>query len=427
MWRKKHYGRFFAIALVAMLATQARADLIRLNNGGEIRGSVQHKTDLAGRTEVSIVTLTGARIVVSRSDIEFVTPRSIELEIYESRVRTLPDTIEAHWELAEWCRQNKLTRQRTEQLEAVLALDPDHEAAHKALRHTFHNGEWLSQEELMRSRGYIRHKNRWVTQQELDLIEKSAAEREAEQKWYGKIRLWAGWLTGRHPERRQEAIANLTALSDSDAVPAMQQFLAQHENPDVRLLCVRVLARLPGLKPLRPLVERSLDDEESTIRSEAIAGLSPDQHEGAIELYLSALTHDLNVVVRRAALALRSIGTQAEVDELIDALVTEHRYKVTVKIQDQSYAVGSDGSIGMAQGTMLPPEVEGALRTGQLPYGAVVIPPRSAVRTKTITVKRAEQNPEVRETLKQLTGQDFGYDQRTWHLWWAAQQTGATP
>jgi hypothetical protein len=175
MWRRKHYGRLFAIALVAMLATQARADLIRLNNGGEIRGAVQNKTDLAGRTEVSIVTLTGARIVVSRSDIEFVTPRSIELEIYESRVRTLPDTIEAHWELAEWCRQNKLTRQRTEQLEAILALDPDHEAAHKALRHTFHNGEWLSQEELMRSRGYIRHKNRWVTQQELDLIEKSAA------------------------------------------------------------------------------------------------------------------------------------------------------------------------------------------------------------------------------------------------------------
>jgi hypothetical protein len=419
-----------SIALAAMLvssAGQGKADLIRLDNGGEIRGLVEHKTDLAGRTEVNIVTLTGARIVVSRSDIEFVSPRSLELEIYESRVRTLPDTLEAHWELAEWSRQNKLTRQRNEQLEAVLALDPDHEAAHKALRHTFHNGEWLSQEELMRSRGYIRHKNRWVTQQELDLIEKSAAEREAEQKWYGKVRLWSGWLTGRHPERRQEAVANLTALTDPDVVPALQQFLAQHDNADLRLLCVRVLARLPGLKPLRPLVERSLDDEEATIRNEAIAGLTPDRHEGAIELYLSALSHDLNAVVRRAGLALRSIGTQAEVDELIDALVTEHRYKVTVRIQDQSYAVGSDGSIGMARGTTLPLEVEGALRTGQLPYGAVVVPPRSAVRTKTVTVKRAEHNPEVRETLKQLTGQDFGYNQRSWHLWWAAQQSGATP
>lgn len=416
-----------AAATLLLPAAPAEADLIRLNNGGEIRGSVRNRTDLAGRTEVTIVTLTGASIVVSRNDIEFVTPRSLELEIYENRVRKLPDTVEAHWELAEWCRDNRLTRQRHEQLEAVLALDPDHEAAHRALRHTFHNGEWLSQEELMRSRGYIRHKNRWVTQQELDLIEKSAAEREAEQKWYARVRLWAGWLTGRHPERREEAVANLSALTDPDAVPALQQFLAQHENPDVRLLCVRILTRLPGLKPLRPLVERSLDDDEATIRSEAIAGVTPQRREDAVELYLAALTHDLNIIVRRAALALRTLGSDAEVDELIDALVTEHRYKVTVRIQDQSYAVGSDGSIGMAQGTMLPPEVEGALRTGQLPYGAVVVPPRSAVRTKTVTVKRAEKNPEVRETLKQLTDQDFGYDQRTWHLWWAAQQSDATP
>jgi hypothetical protein len=31
--------------------------------------------------------------------------------------------------------------------------------------------------------------------------------------------------------------------------------------------------------------------------------------------------------------------------------------------------------------------------------------------------------------LKQLTDQDFGDNQRTWHLhlWWAAQQSGATP
>lgn len=408
------------------MAHVASADLIRLKNGGEVRGTVIRKSD-GFRSEVSITTLTGARIVVDRVDIEFVTPRSINLELYESKVRRLPDTVEAHWELAEWCREKKLSRQREEQLEAILALDPDHEGAHRALRHQFHDGEWLTHEELMQSRGYIRYQRRWVTQQELDLIQKTEAEREAEQQWYGRIRLWLGWITGRHADRRQEGLANLTSLSDPDAVPALRQFLAEHEDAHVRMLFVQILSRLPGLKPLRPLVERSLEDPESRIRTEAIAGLDPRFQDEAIEFYVSALTNDLNTVVRRAALALRSIGTEEVVDELIEALVTEHRYKVTVRIQDQSYAVGSDGSIGMARGTALPPGIEGALRTGQLPYGAVVVPPRRATRTKTVTVKRSERNPEVRETLKTLTGQDFGYDERTWTLWWTAQKSGSTP
>ena len=37
-----------------------------------------------------------------------------------------------------------------------------------------------------------------------------------------------------------------------------------------------------------------------------------------------------------------------------------------------------------------------------------------------------EQNVEVLNALKKLTGQNFGFDMRTWHLWWAANQNGAT-
>jgi len=412
---------------VVLLCSPAAADLVRLKNGGEIRGTVPRKADLAGAAEITIVTLTGASVVVRRDDIEFVTPRSIKLELYEDRLRDLPDTVEAHWELAEWCRSKKLSRQRTVHLEAILLLDSEHEAAHQALGHRLHNGEWLSHEELMRSRGYVRHKRRWVTQQELDLIQKTEAERAAEQKWYGKVRLWLGWLTGRDADRKREGFRNLTSLEDADAVTALRHFLGEHRDADVRRLFVRILGQIPGPKPIRALVERSLEDESATIRSEAISQLNPEYQDLAIEFYVGALQNDLNPVVRRAALALRTVGTQAEIDELIDALVTQHQYKVTVRIQDQSYAVGSDGSIGMARGTSLPPSVEGALRAGQLPYGAVVVPPRSATRTKTVTVKRDERNPEVRGTLKELTGEDFGYDERTWRLWWAAQKSGAAP
>lgn len=423
-----YLDRLLLALVVSLVGTSSSsADLVRLKNGGEIRGTLLHKTELAGASEITIVTLTGASVVLRRDAIEFVTPRSVNLEVYEDKLRDLPDTIDAHWDLAEWCKSARLSRQRTEQLEAILLLDPQHDAAHKALGHRVHDGEWLSHEELMRSRGYVRHGRRWVTQQELDLIVVSEEERAAEQKWYGKVRLWLGWLMGHDADRKRQGFANLTSLDDPNAVTALRHFLGDHGNPDVRQLFVRILGQLPGPKPIRPLVERSLQDENAAIRSDAVSQLNLEFQDLAIEFYLGALQNDLNTVVRRAGLALRTVGTQNEVDELIDALVTQHQYKVTVQIQDQSYAVGSDGSIGMARGTSLPPSVEGALRTGQLPYGAVVVPPRGATRTKTVTIKRDERNPEVRGTLKELTGQDFGYDERTWRLWWAAQQSGGIP
>ncbi|MCA9111068.1 MAG: hypothetical protein KDA52_14040 [Planctomycetaceae bacterium] len=64
------------------------------------------------------------------------------------------------------------------------------------------------------------------------------------------------------------------------------------------------------------------------------------------------------------------------------------------------------------------------MRTGQLPYGAVVIPPPGGTVTKSTTVTRTERNVEVLEALKTLSGENFGFDERTWQLWWAAHENG---
>ena len=424
-WGLPMLGRVIAgVLFCASSWFPVQADLVRLNNGGEIRGTFVGPPSRRQSSEVSIVTLTGASVVVSRDDLEFATPRSIGLELYESKVRDLPDTVDAHWELAQWCREQKLSRQRTEQLEAVLRVDPDHIEAHKALRHTFQNGRWMTRDQLMTSQGYVRHNRRWVTQQELDFLQKTEAERQAELAWYSRVRLWLGWATERKDKRKRDGITKLRGISDPDAIPALRQFLGEHQNGAVRLMFVRILVQLPGSKPLRPLVERSLEDGDATIRTEAVAGLKPVDYPDAARIYVEALKHDLVVVVRRAALALRTVGTEAVVEDLIDALVTQHQCRVTVAVQDPSYALGSDGSIGYSNNRTLPLNVEAALRTGQLPYGAVVEPSRRATRTKTVTCQTEEMNLEVRATLRELTGQDFGYNERSWHLWWAAQKSG---
>ena len=60
--------------------------------------------------------------------------------------------------------------------------------------------------------------------------------------------------------------------------------------------------------------------------------------------------------------------------------------------------------------------------THPLPYGAIVLPPRFQPRsTRTVTIRGDVKNEKVLAALKKITGQDFGYKQRKWQLWWQTQ------
>jgi hypothetical protein len=409
--------------LLAAGATPLPADVIRLRSGGEIRGQI-HRSSTDDHVW-TITTLSGARVSVRREDVEFATHRSPKVEEYETRAREIPHAIDAHWELAEWCRENRLSRQRDEQLELILELDPDHEAARRGLGYTLHGARWMTRHEAMLADGYIRHEGQYVTPQELDLIEQSEEQREAEQAWVENVRLWFGWATGRHEARMADGIGKLQEIRDPDAIPALVRIMADHDDTEVRRLFVRLLARMDGTKPIAPLVHRSLVDAVPEIRREAREALKPEQHKAAVALYVAALQNELRLIVCRAAEALAEIGDRSAIEPLIDALVTEHRYRVTYQEQTPSYAVSSDGGIGFAGSTSpLPPNIDLLARTGQLPYGAIVLPPPGRTVTKSTLVKRREQNVEVLSALKKLTGQSFGFDIRTWRLWWAANQNG---
>jgi hypothetical protein len=71
----------------------------------------------------------------------------------------------------------------------------------------------------------------------------------------------------------------------------------------------------------------------------------------------------------------------------------------------------------------LPPEIEAGLLTGQL-GGVIVNQPFQPQRTRTVTVRQSHQNPEVLEALKRITGENFGFNERTWKLWLAAEKKG---
>jgi hypothetical protein len=425
-------GRPLGSALLAMAAAlwtgAAEGDLIRLKNGGELRGLIERGEKPDDGNVVLIVTLSGTQIEVAREEIEFLARRSLTVENYETRARLAADTVEAQWELAEWCRVNQLNAQRETHLERVLDLDPDHAEAHRALGHIHHEGQWTTRDELMQARGYVKHKGRYITPQELELIETSRAERDSQRDWYQKIRLWHGWLANRDAERQAQGLTLLREIDHPDAVRALVNFFANDDAAERRTLLVEILSQIPGDKPVEPLVRRALYDVEAPIRRAAQDAITAERAEAALPHFLKALVDDQNVVVRRAAAALKELGKIEAVPHLIDALVTTHKYRVRVVDNSSTYSFGSDGSFQMGgRPIVLPPEIERQLLTGQLPNGVIVVPGPGSQPTKVVTVRRVHKNSEAHAALVALTGQDFGYDERNWGLWWSANKQVGGP
>ena len=439
-------------------ADSISADLIQLKSGGEIRGRIfkasskpaftfkksatkkeraaAAKAALKTRQEekeaglprtITIKTLSGSKIVVEDAATDLVVKRREEYEIYERQAARVADTIPAQWELAEWCRKNRLKDERRVHLERIVLLDPAHEDAHRALDHVLENGEWRPKEDVMREKGYVLYRGRYITHAELDLKRKTDAQRDGELKWFRLIHQLHGWLNGTHTGRQADALAQLREINDPHAIPGLKKHFSDESSREQRLFYVQMLQKISGADTVAPLVIQSLHDVDPEVRANALAAISPDYHDAAEAHYIRGLRHADNHVVKRSASALQKVGDEDAIPALIEALATKHRYRV--RVQDQSVSFGSDGSYSMGGSGMntatLPPGVEAALRTGQLPFGARIVSQPQQGRTKIVMVQQTHENSEALRTLKALTGQNYGYDKRAWNLWLLASKSGS--
>ena len=78
---------------------------------------------------------------------------------YERIRPTYADTAAAQWELAQWCREHKLTAQRETHLRRVIELEPNHVEARHALGYSQQpTANGLPRDEIMTQRGYRKYK-----------------------------------------------------------------------------------------------------------------------------------------------------------------------------------------------------------------------------------------------------------------------------
>ena len=152
------------VLLPVVDSSSLNADTFQLSSGSTLSGKLLNP-DQDPRINYQIETPFG-KVTLDGKQVIKVTSKPLVLQQYEASVASLPDTVEAHLDMANKCKAVNLLEQHDFHLQQVLRLEPDHAVVRQKLGYVRVGTEWRREDVLMRQQGYIRHGGRWRTVQE---------------------------------------------------------------------------------------------------------------------------------------------------------------------------------------------------------------------------------------------------------------------
>ncbi|HEX5102394.1 MAG TPA: HEAT repeat domain-containing protein [Pirellulaceae bacterium] len=382
-----------AAALLAAATTSARADLFLLENGGRVEGEWLNREELPRRVYL-VKTAAGVTLSLPEADVREAIRQSPAVAEYAKRAPATPDTLDAQWALAEWCRVNRLTHERETHLERIIRLDPNHQDARRALGYQFLQGKWVSRDQHFRELGMEFYRGKWRTPQSIEILESRGRKEVAEKDWAVKLRRWRRDLAD--PDKARQAYELIAAIDDPHAVPALASGFRQERDRRVRMLYADVLANIKTSPAVQILVHATLDDGDEEIYYYCLDKLAQLQLPHVGDPYVAALKDASNPRVNRAASALAHLQDRSAISPLIDALITTHQQ--------------------VQPGTMGPNATSTTFGSG-----GTVMKQNEGPRILIVQV----QNQQVLDALTRLTGVNFSFDQRAWRYWHAQEKIAA--
>lgn len=380
-------------------ARAAEAELqeyvFRLANGGELVGRWVNRDD-APRENYKIRLSFGGQITLDKDQVATVSKRrAVEAEYEELRPK-FADTVDGQWQAAQWCQANQLNAARKTHLQRIIELDPDHKDARRHLGYQLdvERRRWVTQEDLMEERGYVRFGNEWVLPQEVQLREIRRKNELAEKQWFSRVRRMREDVD--KPKKHAQAIEELKAIEDPYAIKAIAYYIdPKRENlAEMRKLFVEILGRIGDGAVHGILIDRALYDVDEEVRLTAIDMLAMLKSRAALAEFIKQLGSGENAVINRAAIGLASLNDKSAVGPLIDALISTHVY--VRKSGGSGQVTSSFGTNGGGGSLMSGPRVQ--------------------------TFKRTFKNESVLHALAKISGVNFGYAVDQWKTWLATQK-----
>lgn len=376
----------------------ARGDVLELTNGGRIKGRIVN--DPKADKSVYVIESAGGRLTIARAHVKRADLSSDQESEYQKLASTSPDTVEAHWKLSEWCRERKLRDLSEQHLARILELDPEHAEARNLLGFRKKDGQWMTQDGVMATRGLVMYEGKYVTTQHIELMQRKKEVEVVQADWNKELDRMRRWLTGRRQDRAEQARTEILAIRDPAAAPTIVNLLRKEADPQLKRLWMEVGSQLQSQAVIDTLVQMSITDPNDEIRHQCLDYLIKSGRPGLSTPYIRALKNRDNVIINRAALALGVIGDLSARGPLIDALITKHKVQVGGGSPgQQGYAFSPDGSAGGG----------GA---GSFSFGGGG--PKIEVQSV--------RNADVLNALVSISGgTSFDYDQDQWRSWLAAQ------
>lgn len=359
-----------------------------LADGGRVAGELLNPNQVP-RTDFLVKTPEGVVFKIDRTQVAQRLARRAEEVEYEAIWPHYADTVEAQWELAEWCRERTLTAQRERHLKRILQLDPDHEQARRGLGYVTRDGAWTTRDDELRNQGYVYFEGQWRTAQEVQLIEEDRITTKAQNEWLAKLKQYRDQLAS---SNSREARAAILQMNDPHAVKALAKALEGEANENIRQLYLEALGNVATPAAAKILAAWYLREPLEELRMNCLDRLKGNRN--AVDFFAGLLGSSDNREVNHAAAALAYLGDPSAIDSLIRALVTVHKFRVKKGNPGQTSATfGSGGGGGLAMG------------------GSDEI------------VSRPITNRGVLDALVSLSGgSNFGYDVDAWKAWAAGRR-----
>jgi hypothetical protein len=393
----------FAAAVVCLsLVLSARADVFELHTGGSVHGLLINKDESPRKTYV-VKTHLGGEVTLAAEQVKKVSPQTAAQVRYDQIRFKATDTVEDQWKLAEWCKDNRLLKERRKHLERIVELEPNHTGARHGLGYSQVQGRWVTHDAMMAENGYQRYKGAWLLPQEIEIKERTRKDREARLEWGRKLKRWHQQIG---TNKEAEALAGVKAINDPFAVDALARMLndtKQNSPREVRMLYVEALGRINDDAGMGALVTASLYDPDEEVRLSSLDQILDRKYKPAVKKYVQTLRDKENTMVNRAGYCLGKMNDPDAIAPLIDALVTVHTFKI------------QKGQPGQTQATFGGPNSGGG-GGGGFTFGG------SGVEI----VKQSFENRGVLEALSAIAGTSFNYDQQAWKKWYAAQHRPAS-
>lgn len=427
----------FGLALLVVLESEVCADYVRLKDGSAARGKILNPPGRAAElpgSDITLELLGGMTQTFPAAEIAYVLIRPLRQEEYEHRLDSVADTVEGQLELAEWCRKNGLEADQKTHLQRVLDLDPGNQQVHKILGEVLVDGDWIPLDQKMAMEGRVRYQGRYVKPEEIYAAERAQTLRSQEKGWLKKISKLRDGLGG---PLAPEALRDLDAITDPAAVRPLLICFQDVPDIEIRKKLMKWLTQIHSVEATKGMVATGLFDSSDEVSEQAFASIPAGARAQGVEFAVRGLKSRSNKVVNRAASGIARMGGQQAIDKLIKALSTEHDVPVQKVVTRPAYLYGGNprylpvlddyDSIPFGYGYGFPLTSEYANWWGPpyryiYAYGGPRIAPLVDRGVTTTVERRRLQNPQVLESLRELTSVDFGYDQDAWGRWWRSQQ-----